>query len=298
MGTPIQGLAAIAALLATGYGFGMAGVLGGLTGLVAVLGVGSGLAIATAESGTGVTASGGVRAAQRIGGFLAAGVCLTGAVWGGWTVGWLWGLGGYIAGAAAGVVLSFVGLAVGIVIPRKKLLLEAAIQLVLNATLRRDHGAALAEIATAGPFEKASLDLIKRELPILEIALWHLQFLQYAEPIGAQEVTKRFTVALASAYVESGLDQESSAKLADSTMHTALSYLGSLDSVNPDHLEQAGFGFGYCQVFTGRVLPSVDLRTEQGRDQHFQAFDLAKQALRVIDQTFAAMLTEYRVLVS
>ena len=72
----MQGLAAIAALLATGYVLGMAGVLGGLTGLVAVLGVGSGLAIATAESGTGVAALGGVRAAQRIGGFLAAGACL------------------------------------------------------------------------------------------------------------------------------------------------------------------------------------------------------------------------------
>ena len=89
----MQGLAAIAVLLATGYGFGMAGVLGGLTGLVAAIGVGSGLAIATAESGTGVAASGDVRTAQRIGGFLAAGACLVGAVWGGWTVGWLWGLG-------------------------------------------------------------------------------------------------------------------------------------------------------------------------------------------------------------
>ena len=104
----MQGLAVIAALLATGYGFGMAGVLGGLTGLVAVIGVGSGLAIATAESGTGVAASGVLRAAQRIGGFLAAGACLTGAVWGGWTVGWLWGLGGYIAGVALAVVLGFV----------------------------------------------------------------------------------------------------------------------------------------------------------------------------------------------
>ena len=104
----MQGLAAIAALLAIGYGFGMAGVLGALTGLVAVLGVGSGLAIATAESGTSVAASGDVRTAQRIGGFLAAGACLVGAVWGSWTVGSLWGLGGYIAGAVAGLAIGFV----------------------------------------------------------------------------------------------------------------------------------------------------------------------------------------------
>ena len=186
----------------------------------------------------------------------------------------------------------------GFLKPRKKLLLDAAMRLVLTATLRRDHDATLAEIATAGPFEKAGLDLIERELPFLEIALWHLQFLQYAEPLGAQEVTKRFTVALTSAYVESGLDQESSSKLTDSTMHTALSYLGSLDSVNPDHIEQAGFGFGYCQVFAGRALTSVDLSTEQGRDQRFQTFDLANQALKATEQAFAAMLKEYRVLVS
>ena len=72
----------------------------------------------------------------------------------------------------------------------------------------------------------------------------------------------------------------------------------SLDSVNQNHLKQAGFGFGYCQVFTGRVLASVDLGTEQGRDQHFQAFDLANQALKATEQAFAAMLKEYRVLVS
>ena len=182
--------------------------------------------------------------------------------------------------------------------PRKKLLLDAAMQLVLAAILRRDYDAALAEIATAGLFEAASLDMIKEEFPTLEIGLWYLQFLQYAESLNVQEFTKRFTAALASAYVESGLDRESSAELAESTMYTALSYMGSLDSVNPDHLKQAGLGFGYCQVFTGRVLPSVDLRTEQGRDQYFQAFGLAKQALRVIDQAFAAMLKECRVLVS
>ena len=65
--------------------------------------------------------------------------------------------------------------------PRKKLLLDAAMQLVLAAILRRDYDAAIAEIATAGLFEEASLDMIKEEFPTLEIGLWYLQFLQYAE---------------------------------------------------------------------------------------------------------------------
>ena len=104
----MQGLVIIVGLLAIGYGYGMAGVLGSLSGLVAVIGVGSGLAIAASKSGTGVAASGGMRTVQRIGGFLAAGACLAGTVWGGWTAGWLWGLGGYIAGSASGVAIGIV----------------------------------------------------------------------------------------------------------------------------------------------------------------------------------------------
>ena len=103
----MQGLAVIVSLLAIGYGYHRAGFLGSMTGLFTSVGVGSGLAIALAESGTDVAASGSKRAAQQIGGFIAAGACLTGAIWGGWAVGWLWGLGGYIAGAVSGVVFAF-----------------------------------------------------------------------------------------------------------------------------------------------------------------------------------------------
>ena len=103
----MQGLAFIVGLLAIGYGYHMAGFLGSMTGLFTSVGVGSGLAVALAESGTGVAASGFKRTAQRIGGFIAAGACLTGAIWGGWTVGWLWGLGGYLAGVVSGVVFAF-----------------------------------------------------------------------------------------------------------------------------------------------------------------------------------------------
>ena len=74
-----------------------------------------------------------------------------------------------------------------------------------------------------------------------------------------------------------------------------------------NHITQENFMGGISAIFGLRAIqPGLkprraarsDLRTEQGRDQHFQAFDLAKQALRVIEQAFAAMLKEYRVLVS
>ena len=72
----MQRLAVFAALLASGYGFAAGGVLGPFTGLVAAVGVGSGLAIARAEPGTDVASVGATRHAQRIGGILAAIGCL------------------------------------------------------------------------------------------------------------------------------------------------------------------------------------------------------------------------------
>ena len=73
---------------------------------MATVGVGSGLAIALAEAGTDVAAGGTVRVGQRIGGVLAAAGCLVGVLLGGWSFGWLWGLGGYVVGGIAAIVLA------------------------------------------------------------------------------------------------------------------------------------------------------------------------------------------------
>jgi hypothetical protein len=101
----MQGLAVIAALIAIGYGFAAGGVLGALTGFVVAVGVGSGLAIANAERGTGVALAGATRSAQRIGGIVAAIGCLIGAYYGGWRFGWLWAAVGYSAGVLAALLL-------------------------------------------------------------------------------------------------------------------------------------------------------------------------------------------------
>jgi hypothetical protein len=101
----MQGLAVIAALIAIGYGSAAGGVLGALTGLVAAVGVGSGLAIAGAEQGTGVALAGATRSTQRIGGILAAIGCVIGAYYGGWRFGWLWAAAGYGAGALTAFLL-------------------------------------------------------------------------------------------------------------------------------------------------------------------------------------------------
>lgn len=94
----MQAIAVGAALFAIGYGFASAGVWGALTGFIAAVGGGSGFAIAMAESGTGVSVGGVSRTAQRVGGLVAGGGCLAGAYFGGWRLGWLWGIGGYGVG--------------------------------------------------------------------------------------------------------------------------------------------------------------------------------------------------------
>lgn len=96
----MQGIVVVAALLAVGYGFGSGGLAGAVTGFVAAVGIGSGLAIARAESGTGVAAPGATRRSQRIGGLLAAVGCFIGAYYGGWRFGWLWAVVGYAAAVA------------------------------------------------------------------------------------------------------------------------------------------------------------------------------------------------------
>ncbi|MEX2261098.1 MAG: hypothetical protein WD696_04065 [Bryobacteraceae bacterium] len=102
----MQGLAVLAALFLLGYGFAVGGWRGGLTGLVASIGVGSGLAILRAERGTGIAeVNPAARRAQRLGGLAAAVACLTGVLYGEWTSGWLWGLGGYLAGIVVAVSL-------------------------------------------------------------------------------------------------------------------------------------------------------------------------------------------------
>ena len=100
----MQGLAVVVTLLAMGAGFAAHGLVGTLTGIVAAVGTGSGLAIAAAERGTGVTAAGPVRIGQRLGGLISAAGCLAGAFYGGWGLGWLWGGVGYAAGMVASLV--------------------------------------------------------------------------------------------------------------------------------------------------------------------------------------------------
>ncbi len=104
----MHSITVVAALLVIGYGFAAGGFLGSLTGLVAAIGVGSGVAIARDEASTMLSTITLVRIAQRIGGLFSAMGCVIGAYHGGWQFGWGWGIGGYLFGGAAALLLQVV----------------------------------------------------------------------------------------------------------------------------------------------------------------------------------------------
>jgi hypothetical protein len=85
------------------YGFVTEGIPGALTAIVMVLGIGSGVAIAFAESGTGVNVATRMEVFQRLGGAIAAAGVLAGGIYGGWRLGWAWAGGAYLVA----VIVSF-----------------------------------------------------------------------------------------------------------------------------------------------------------------------------------------------
>ena len=101
----MHGLAVLAGLFLMGFGFSRGGWLGAFTGFVSAVGIGSGLAIARGEDGTEVAeANSNMGRSQRVGGIVAAAFCLAGSWYGGWDRGWLWGVGGYLAGMLSTVI--------------------------------------------------------------------------------------------------------------------------------------------------------------------------------------------------
>jgi hypothetical protein len=84
------------------YGYAHAGWLGGLTGFVTVLLMGSGVAIAL---GANVDA-GRLGLLQRVGGMAVVPLAGIGLLYGGWSWGWLWVGGAYLLVMLGGVVVT------------------------------------------------------------------------------------------------------------------------------------------------------------------------------------------------
>lgn len=95
-------------LLMTGYGFGQAGVLGALTGVVAGVAIVSGLVIARGRQDAALAEQPGIRGSQRIGGAVAAAAAAAASVPLGWRWGWLGAIGGYVAGMLLAPAIVFI----------------------------------------------------------------------------------------------------------------------------------------------------------------------------------------------
>jgi len=99
-------LIALVTTATAGYGFADSGFFGALTGLVAALGIGSGFQMFATGTMGNEPLEQPLPMSQRFGGLLTAIAGAIGAYYGGWRMGWLYALGGYLVGMAATLVLS------------------------------------------------------------------------------------------------------------------------------------------------------------------------------------------------
>lgn len=99
---------ALATLFAAGWGLAAGGLFGALTGFIATLGIGSGLQMFLVGTTASDTPEPRLHPTQRISGLVCALFGCLGAYYGGWRMGWLYALGGYLVGMAVGFVLSFI----------------------------------------------------------------------------------------------------------------------------------------------------------------------------------------------
>lgn len=175
---------------------------------------------------------------------------------------------------------------------KPKLPVESAMRMVLGAALRRDSDAALAELAQGSNLSSDDIAAIARELQTFELAVWHLLFLRLAAKLGAQELTKRFTISLMFACKDADKDPEQGPFELEAMMSTVLDYL---EAAGQRESGDAGLGFLYCQEFTDRILPQANSRPESGQDRHLQVFDIARQSLRVAEAALADLQKEYRI---
>lgn len=102
----MKSLMALSIIGATAAGFGVAGLLGALTGLVASTAVASGLSIMFGSKDSELSVAPSERFAQQIGGLVSAVAALAGAYYGGWGWGAAWAVGGFFLGMIITVIIA------------------------------------------------------------------------------------------------------------------------------------------------------------------------------------------------
>jgi hypothetical protein len=181
---------------------------------------------------------------------------------------------------------------------KKKLHVEAAMRMMLRASLSRDPRRALAEVASGGILQQEDVARVERELLPFDLALWHALFLDHfraqTEEL-VEDLSAKFATALMFALRDAGVADSALESRADELINSAFGYLEALTSASPQELK-GGRYFYYCQQFTRRVLSGIDLRLEPDRNRHFQVFDIAKQNYEATRQAHDGLLREYKLL--
>lgn len=178
---------------------------------------------------------------------------------------------------------------------RSKLQIEAAMRLALTACRSKKPHAALAEVASGGHVTEEDLAAMVYELPIFDLAVWHLLFLQVGQSLGAEELTKRFAIALSLACQDVGQDCD---HVIGVTFGDALSYMDAVDGPVGQRMPDATIDTLYCHTFALRVIPDFRAQTEAERGRYYQVLDVARQAVRAAEAALAQLNAAHRIIVA
>ena len=325
----MQSLAVFMGLLSMGYGFFQAGVLGALTGFVACVAIGTGLAIASAESGTGLESRGPVRQAQRIGGLVAAIASALGAFYGEWERGWLWSPLGFLVGVGVTAILGIAmrGGRTAQAAPRSTpksgaeplssvvtadaspadaslhnvMSFREAIQMCLAFELEdkdRSHAGVLG--ITGEVFTPEILRAMAAELWTFTLASWHCSF---AEAFGETDIPasqlnfgEEFRAGLAAAYESKGLVPDLARSRARSEVAAAMPYFNALMNEDSEYLESYGWEDFYASRFA-RVVLGRDIYPDDvaGHQLLLAIEEFAQISIKGSQEAVAGITSNYRL---
>lgn len=182
---------------------------------------------------------------------------------------------------------------------RKKIPIESAMRTFIGTALERDHSKSLSQVAHDGQLPAGDIEAMREFMTGFDLALWHYTFFEYAQStLGAEEVSRRFIIALGFALRDRVDSPEEGQTQLERMFVAVMDYTLALESVSENELREKGTHFFCCQHFADLVLQGADLTTEDGRDRRFAVFHIAVQNYEAIRQTFEGFTSSYRITMS
>lgn len=200
---------------------------------------------------------------------------------------------------------------------KKKLEVVQAMEVMFGVLLSRDLDQSLSAFNQAGLLSDNEMARLEDEIPLLEITLWQIRFLETTEkkriPISAEAVGFYSSVALTTAISKQLIGPESAEGLvalgkqlgdegvesveamAESLVEGMGQYFNGLMEYGDDRVAKYGSEFSACQIFTDRVLPDVNLLDPADFNKHSEVFNIAKQVNDAQGFLLRELLSEYKL---